>query len=115
VARGIAVLPYYGLGSGFLTGKYASDADFAGSRGASAKMFATDLGWKALPVLREVAAEAGATMGEVALAWLGSRPAIWGPVASGTTPQQVTELAAAVSLKLSDVQLARLTAVSVDH
>jgi len=115
VARGIAVLPYYGLGSGFLTGKYASDADFAGSRGASAKMFATELGWKALPVLREVAAEAGATMGEVALAWLGSRPAIWGPVASGTTPQQVTELAAAVSLKLSDVQLARLTAVSVDH
>lgn len=114
VARGIAVLPYYGLASGFLTGKYASEADFTGWRGGNAKMFASEAGWKALAVLREVANEAGTTMGETALAWLASRPAIWGPVASGTSPQQVAELAAAAALELSEDQLERLTAVSVD-
>lgn len=114
LAQGMAVLPYYGLASGFLTGKYGRDHDFAGSRGGNAKMFATEAGWKALPVLEEIAAETGAAMGQIALAWLGSRPAIWAPIASATTPQQVSELCAAATLVLSDDQLSRLSAVSVD-
>ncbi len=114
VSQGVAVLPYYGLASGFLTGKYGKDADFAGSRGGNAKMFATEAGWKSLPVLEAIADETGATMGQIALAWLGSRPAIWGPISSATTPQQVGELCNSVSVSLDESQLARLTAVSVD-
>jgi aryl-alcohol dehydrogenase-like predicted oxidoreductase len=113
VERGLAVLPYYALGAGFLTGKYRSPDDFQGMRGGSAKMFA-DAGWKALPVLEAVAKETGATMSEVALAWLNARPAVHAPVASGTTVEQVKQLCAAARLELSPDQLARLTAVSVD-
>lgn len=113
VARDIAVLPYYGLAAGFLSGKYKSDADFTGARGGSAKMFAGD-GWKALPVLAAIAGETGATMAQVALAWLASRPAIWAPVASATTLEQLDGLVASARLELSPDQLARLTAVSVD-
>jgi aryl-alcohol dehydrogenase-like predicted oxidoreductase len=113
VERGLAVLPYYALGAGFLTGKYRSPDDFQGMRGGSAKMFA-EAGWKALPVLEAVAKETGSTMSEVALAWLNAQPAVHAPVASGTTVAQVQQLCAAARLELSADQLARLTAVSVD-
>jgi len=114
VERGIAVVPFYGLAAGFLTGKYGRDHDFAGMRGGNAKQFASDLGWAALPVLKAVAGECGATMGQVALAWLASRPAIWGPIASATTPEQVHELCASASVVLTENQMSRLNAVSID-
>ncbi len=113
VDRGLAVLPYYSLAAGFLSGKYRSPEDLTGVRGGNAKMFAEN-GWKALPVLDEVAREVGATSSEVALAWLNAQPAIHAPVASGTTVAQVQQLCAAANLQLSPDQLARLSAVSVD-
>lgn len=113
VAHSVAVLPYYSLGAGFLTGKYRSPADFDTARGSSAQMHAQN-GWDALPVLDAVAKETGATQAQVALAWLRSRPGIYAPVASGTTPGQVADLVGAARLVLRADQLARLTAVSVD-
>ena len=113
IERGLAVLPYYALASGFLTGKYRSPDDFAGVRGGNAKMFAEN-GWKALPVLDQVAREIGSSPGAVALAWLIAQPAVHAPVASATSVQQVKELCAAARLELSPDQLQRLTAVSVD-
>lgn len=113
VDRGIAVLPYYALASGFLTGKYRSADDFTGMRGGGARTFAEG-GWQALPVLEAIAGEMDATMAEVALAWLTAQPAIHAPIASATSPEQVAQLCAAAALVLSDDQLARLTAVSVD-
>lgn len=113
VERGLAVLPYYALAAGFLTGKYRSPDDLTGARGGSAKMFAEN-GWAALPVLDAVAREAHATPAEVALAWLTAQPAIFAPIASGTSVAQVEQLCAAASLALSPEQLARLSAVSVD-
>ena len=114
VREGVAVLPYYGLGAGFLSGKYHDAADFTGSRGANAKMFANERGWEALTVARAVADECGTTVSQVALAWLGSRPAIWAPIASATTPDQVRDLCGAASLTLNADQIARLNAVSID-
>ncbi|WP_310532066.1 aldo/keto reductase [Novosphingobium sp.] len=114
VEQDIAVLPYYGLGAGFLTGKYASDADFTGMRGENARQFASAAGWQALPVLREVAAEAKATMGQVALVWLATRPGVWAPIASATSPAQVAELCVFTQVELTEEQLTRLDAVSID-
>jgi aryl-alcohol dehydrogenase-like predicted oxidoreductase len=111
--RGLAVLPYYALGAGFLTGKYRTPDDFKGSRGASARMFA-EAGWPALPVLEAVARETDATMGQVALAWVNAQPGICAPIASGTTVGQVEQLCAAATLELSPDQISRLAAVSVD-
>jgi aryl-alcohol dehydrogenase-like predicted oxidoreductase len=113
LARGVAVLPYYGLAAGYLTGKYRSDEDFTGERGRNARMF-REAGAKALPVLDEIVAETGASHAQVALAWLLAQPGVAAPLASGTSVRQVEQLCAAVSLKLSPDQLARLTAVSVD-
>lgn len=113
VDRGLALLPYYALASGFLTGKYRSPDDFEGMRGGNAKMFA-EAGWQALSALGDIAREVDATMAQVALAWLNAQPAVHAPVASGTTVQQVEQLCAAARLALRPDQIARLTAVSID-
>lgn len=113
LARGVAILPYYGLAAGFLTGKYRSPEDLTGIRGGNARMFASS-GWAALPVLDEIAGETGASQGQIALAWLLAQPGVAAPLASGTSVRQVEELCAAVSLRLGADQLARLNAVSVD-
>jgi len=76
-------------------------------------MFA-EAGWPALPVLEAIATETGRTMSQVALAWLATRPAIWGPLVSATTPEQLRDVCGCVTLELTADQIARLTAVSVD-
>lgn len=110
VEQGIAVLPYYGLAAGFLSGKYASSASWADSpRASSLDDAAANGGWDTLETLRAVAAEVGATPAQVALAWLNAQPGIAAPLASATSPEQVTDLTHAATLRLEPHHLARLT------
>ena len=67
MAQDIAVVPYYGLASGFLTGKYRTPADLAGkARGKSAEKYLNDHGLGVLTALDKVAAEVRATPAQVA-------------------------------------------------
>jgi aryl-alcohol dehydrogenase-like predicted oxidoreductase len=112
VKRGIAVLPYYGLASGFLTGKFRSADDWAGSsRAAALAMFADNGGWARLAILEQVAARRGVSPAQVALAWLRSRAGVVAPIASATSPEQVRELCASARLELHDEDLAKLAVV----
>ena len=110
----VGVINYYSLASGFLTGKYRSDADLAKSsaRGGTVKKYLVPRGMQILAALDEVAAEHSARPSQVALAWLMARPGITAPIASATTVEQWRELAGAASLKLSDLELARLNTAS---
>jgi len=113
VARNIGVLPYFGLASGFLTGKYRSEADFGKSvRGERMAAYLDARGHRVLAALDEVAAEAGATQGQVALAWLAAQPGVTAPIASATRVEQLEELLGVLTLELNDEQLARLSAAS---
>lgn len=101
MARGIAALPYYGLASGFLTGKYDSAADWAGSgRAYGLEQAAAGDGWKRLAALRAVAEEMSASPAQVALAWLRTRDAVAAPIASATSPEQVRDLARSTQIAL---------------
>lgn len=109
LARGMAVTPYYGLASGFLSGKYASAKQWQGSTRAFAlDQAAAAGGWGVLEEVREVARELDATPAQVALAWLNAQPGIAAPIASATTPEQVADLAGATTLNLSAQQIHRL-------
>jgi len=113
VREGIGVIPYYGLASGFLTGKYRSEADLAQSaRGAAVKQYLDERGMRILQALDEVAREARAKPAQVALAWLMTRPAITAPIASATTLAQLRELMAAADLALDAPSLERLDRAS---
>jgi aryl-alcohol dehydrogenase-like predicted oxidoreductase len=102
VERGIGVIPYYGLASGFLTGKYRSEADFAQSpRGEGVKKrYFNERGQKILAALDAVAKKHRVKASQVALAWLMAQPAITAPIASATTLAQLRELLASVELAL---------------
>jgi aryl-alcohol dehydrogenase-like predicted oxidoreductase len=113
VARGIAAVPYYGLASGFLTGKYRSQADLEGkTRGRAVQKYLNGDGLRVLAALDKVAGEAGATPAQVALAWLTSQPAVAAPIASATSVPQVEELLGAMRSTLTKAQVDLLDAAS---
>ncbi|MGX7952548.1 aldo/keto reductase [Tsuneonella sp. HG249] len=108
---GLVMLPFFGLASGYLTGKYRSEEDFANSsRGSRAKHLAGENGPQVLAVLDAVASETGAGLAAIALAWLVRQPGIPAPIASARTVEQLHELLEFTRVDLSDDHLARLTA-----
>jgi aryl-alcohol dehydrogenase-like predicted oxidoreductase len=109
----VSILPYFGLASGFLTGKYRTAADKSKSpRGAGMDKYLDAKGLKVLAALDAVAARQDATCAQVALAWIMAKPAIAAPIASATSVAQVTELMGALGLKLSAADVAQLDAAS---
>jgi aryl-alcohol dehydrogenase-like predicted oxidoreductase len=103
VANGIGVIPYFGLASGFLTGKYRSEADLSKSaRGSRVQKYLNEHGLRVLSALDEVSKRHECTPARVALAWLIARPSITAPIASATNLDQLKELIAATKLKLDE-------------
>jgi aryl-alcohol dehydrogenase-like predicted oxidoreductase len=113
VAEKIAVIPYYSLASGFLTGKYRSAEDKKKSmRGGHMDTYMTPRGMRILGGLDSVSERLKASPAQVALAWLLTRPSIAAPLASATSEAQLKELLGAVHLKLSADDLATLDKAS---
>lgn len=110
--RKLALVPYYGLAAGFLTGKYARDEIIHGQRAARVKSFATEPAFAALDVLLQVADEVGAEPATVALAWLRHQPGVTAPIASVSDPEQLPAVLASIDLKLGRAQLNRLNKAS---
>jgi aryl-alcohol dehydrogenase-like predicted oxidoreductase len=113
VERGIASLPYFGLASGFLTGKYRTRDDFSKSaRGEGMDRF-FDKGQPILAVMDGIAQETGASHAAIALAWINAQPGIAAPIASARTPEQLDALLEGASLELSEEHLTALTASGI--
>ena len=111
--HGLAVFPFYSLANGFLTGKYRSKEDLDKSvRGLRNVEYLQGKGMRVLHALDEVAAETGAALATVALAWTMEQPAITAPIASATSIPQLAELVPALELDLTPQQIARLDAAS---
>ena len=109
----IGVIPYYGLASGFLTGKYRSEADFGKSvRGGRMATYLNDRGKRILAALDGVAARKDATPAQVALAWLIARPGLTAPIASATSVEQLHDIVKATTLSLEPDEVAQLDAAS---
>lgn len=113
VREGLGVVPYYALASGFLTGKYRSEADLSRSpRGQKARNYLDDRGRGILAALDEVAARLASTPGRVAIAWLLARPSVTAPIASATSLGQLDDLLAATHLFLDAAAVATLDRAS---
>lgn len=111
--RGLGVLTYFSLASGFLTGKYASLEDTAGHpRAGDLQRFFTARGMRILAALRELAAQRQAQMASVALAWLMQRQGVTAPVVSVTSQAQLTALLQACELQLDEDEVQLLDTAS---
>jgi len=114
VTENIGVLPYYGLASGFLTGKYRSRDDLGHSvRGGRMTELLDGKGADVLAAMDGVAEETGASHAQIALAWLIAQPGVTAPIASATRVAQIEDLLPAMELELSKDQLERLTNAGV--
>jgi aryl-alcohol dehydrogenase-like predicted oxidoreductase len=109
----LAVLPYYALAKGFLTGKYRPGGGAVESVRAEAARAYLDAGGAAvLEVLDEVAATRQTTVAAVAVAWLLTRPRVVAPIASARTTQQLDQILPAAALRLTPEEAARLSAAT---
>jgi len=115
IRNGLGVFPYYSLANGFLTGKYRRREDLDKSpRGLRNIAYLEGKGQRVLEALDAIAADTGAALATIALAWLMAQPAVTAPIASATSVAQLRELTAAMELTLSRDQIARLDAASAE-
>jgi len=112
-AEGLGVIPYFALASGFLTGKYRSEADLGKSpRGGGMKRYLSPRGLAVLAALDAVAARHDATPAQIALAWMMARPSVTAPIASATSVDQLKDIAKSAAVKLTADDIAALDATA---
>ena len=114
VEHGLAVIPFYGLAKGFLSGKYRKVEDIEGRPRAAGlkKYFDGDRGMRILAALDSVSKGMKATPAQVSLAWLMAQPSIAAPIVSVTSVTQLDEIMGAARLKLDASALATLDQAS---
>ena len=109
-----SVFTYWSLESGFLTGKYRTEADFDKTeRGPGIKKFFDDRGKAILSALGTVAEKYNTKQAAVALAWLMANPQVTAPIASATSHSQLETLFSASQLKLDAEDLSMLNSASL--
>jgi aryl-alcohol dehydrogenase-like predicted oxidoreductase len=115
LGSGLGILPFYSLANGYLAGKYRDKGDLDKSpRGLRNVQYLEGRGPRVLEALDDVAAETGQALATVALAWTMAQPGITAALASATNVEQLAELTAAMHLRLTAEQTARLDAASAE-
>ena len=111
--KGLAVISFFSLASGFLTGKYRSEADLADrARADIVKKYLNERGYRILEALGRVAQQHNVTPAQAALAWLIAQPTITAPIASATNLEQLNQLIQATTLELDPSSMALLNQAS---
>jgi aryl-alcohol dehydrogenase-like predicted oxidoreductase len=109
VKEEIAVLPYFALAAGFLTGKYQPGVNVESVRAEDMPEYMNERGWAILQALTDIAAQHNAPIPATALAWLRAQPGIATPIASARTPEQLAQLLPII--ELSSEQIAQVNAL----
>lgn len=109
---GVGIIPYSPLAGGILTGKYilgeAPPLETRAGRNARLQQQLTEEQLGKVSALGKWAREQGHTVGELALAWLLSRPEVSTVIAGATKIEQVDENAKAADWKLSAAELGQI-------
>lgn len=119
-AQDIGVITYFALAQGYLTGKYRVSDDLSKSvRGSDMSAFGGQVrsylagnGPAVLAAMDEIAANRGAPIASIALAWIMAKPGVAAPIASATRIEQLEQILPAMTLDLSGEEIARLDAVT---
>ena len=119
---GIGLLPWSPLAGGWLSGKYRRNVDPTGAtrlgedpeRGMEAweGRNAQERTWQVVDAVREVATAHGASPSQVALSWLGARPAVTSVILGARTVEQLLDNMGAADLRLTDEETQRLNDLS---
>jgi aryl-alcohol dehydrogenase (NADP+) len=121
--EGIGVIPYNPIAGGLLSGKHRRDAGpLAGTRFAHPTVGPTyrERYWRerelaTVEELRGLAAEAGMSMAQLAVAWVLANPVITAPIIGATRPEHLDDALSAVDKGLDPALKARLDALTHEY
>ncbi|NJW52732.1 aldo/keto reductase [Salinimicrobium sp. CDJ15-91] len=106
----LAVLPYFSLASGFLTGKYRKIEDIQGERKEMVMKYFDERGLKILKSMDELAHRYHVSNAAIALAWLMHQPLVTAPIASATKESHLKAFEEAMHLEFTKEEMELLTA-----
>jgi aryl-alcohol dehydrogenase-like predicted oxidoreductase len=111
---GLGITPWGALASGALSGKYtrANHGQLAAGRGAWTTGRLTDATYDLLEILRRTATTHGASVAQVALAWLHARPGVTSIILGARSQAQLGDNLGALAVRLTDEDLDALSAVT---
>jgi 1-deoxyxylulose-5-phosphate synthase len=116
---GVGVLPWSPLARGLLAGSRTSSGEHLTTRSKTDpfldSLYRPDLDVRVIDRVAEIAAEAGVSPAQVALAWLLHREGVTAPIVGATKVAHVEDALAAESLSLSEQQIDRLEEPYVPH
>ncbi len=105
----LAVLPYFSLASGFLTGKYTDKTDLNNNdRKLFIQKYFTNKNFNLIKLIKEIANRYNTEPATIALAWLMKRPHVVAPIVSATSYEQLKSILEAPLLNLSNADILRL-------
>jgi aryl-alcohol dehydrogenase-like predicted oxidoreductase len=117
--QGVALIPWSPLARGFLTGSRTRESPRttvrAGSDGFADEMYFTEDDFRVLDACLEVSRERGVKPATIALAWLLSVPGVAAPIVGSTRVEHLDDAVAAVGLRLTPEEIARLEGPYVPH
>ena len=99
----ISMIPFFGLATGFLTGKYRPGQLVESVRAKSVEKYQNEKGWKIVAAVDQIAGARDTTMSAIALAWLRVHPQVSAPIASARTVAQLTEIMPVVELSAAEI------------
>ncbi|SFM65123.1 Predicted oxidoreductase [Algoriella xinjiangensis] len=109
----LGVIPYYSLASGFLSGKYRTEADLEQStRGEGIKKYLNERGVRILDALETISTRHSISYSAVSLAWLMEQKSVVAPIASATKEKHLDAFLEAVNVQLSHDDLKLLSEAS---
>jgi aryl-alcohol dehydrogenase-like predicted oxidoreductase len=115
--QGIGVLPWSPLARGRLTRDWSEQSERDGTDEVTKALYSAtvDADRKVVEAVSAVAAQRGVPRAQVALAWVLSRPVVTAPIVGASKPHHLVDAVAALSVKLTDEEIATLQAPYVPH
>lgn len=112
-SEGFHVCPYSPLGGGLLTGKYVSgDGGRLTERDDYKTRYGQDWMHDTAAGLSSVATEIGVHSATLAVAWAAKNSAVWGPIISGKSVEQLQPSLDAIGFEMDEALYARISALS---
>jgi 1-deoxyxylulose-5-phosphate synthase len=113
--QGIGVLPWSPLARGKLTRDWDESTERSGTDEFGKRLYDEASDRAVVERVAEVAAERGVSRAQVALAWVLSKPVVTAPIVGVTKDAHLDDAVAAVDLRLTDEEVARLEAPYTPH
>jgi aryl-alcohol dehydrogenase (NADP+) len=114
-AEGVGIIPWSPLARGMLAGNRRAGTLRSKADDYGQKLYTADADDRVVDCVQQVAGERGIPAAQLALAWMLHKPGITAPIIGASKQQHLEDAVAAVGVKLSADEIAKLESAYVAH